>query len=166
MKTLKITFSLILTGSFLFTGCTYKNATINYKNYNAYSGGEAGNIKYKEIAPISATSNGFLWDDCTKLTENTLRELNSKAKALGGNGVIRVKWATDNGWSLTPTCETQWGWSALYILPVFGPWVQHSHAEAVAIKITGESKDINKKDLENLKSNITINNIQNNSNHK
>ena len=139
MKIKSILFGSIVS-VFIFSGCTYKNATIDYRKYNAYSQNLGGNVKYKEIAPITATSSSFFWTDCSEITTNVLRELQSKAKALGGNGVIDVKWSTDNGWSLTPTCETQWGWAVAYIIPVFGPWVQRAHAEGVAVKFINNNK--------------------------
>ena len=105
---------------FALTGCTYKTATIKYSKYKIYSQNLGGNVKYKEIAPIKACSSSFIWTDCAEIAEDTLKKLQEKAKTLGGDGVIDVKWYVDDGKVLTPTCQEQWGWFALYILPGLG----------------------------------------------
>ncbi|GAB6045392.1 hypothetical protein JCM11957_09900 [Caminibacter profundus] len=131
--------STLIAGSFLITGCTYKTATIKYNDYNAYSQNLGGNRNYKEIAPIRACASGFVWEDCVSIASNTLETLNEKSKALGGNGVIKVKWVHNDQYVITPTCVTQWGWFALYILPGFGPWVQRACAEGIAVKFIDQN---------------------------
>jgi len=143
-KTLLKSMMIGVTGLML-VGCTYKNATISYKPYNAFSETEGGNLKYKEIAPISACSSGFVWDNCAKLTQQTLQKLQEQAKVLGGNGIINVKWSYRGNFVLTPTCKEQYGWFLAYILPGFGPWVQRSCAEGVAVKFL--DKNISKNTL-------------------
>ena len=118
------------------TGCTYKNATISYKPYNAYAEPQGGNMKYQEIGPVHACSYGFVWDDCAKLAQNTLQRLQEQAKVLGGNGVINVKWSYNDSFTLTPTCKQENGWFALYIIGGLGPWVQRACAEGVAVKFS------------------------------
>ena len=118
----------------VLTGCTYKTATISYNPYNAYAEPQGGNVKYKEIAPVHACASGFVWSNCAEITQEVLQRLQEQAKTLGGNGVINIKWSYKNSFVLTPTCEVQWGWFALYILPGLGPWVQRACAEGVAVK--------------------------------
>ena len=125
----------------LFSGCTYKHATINYKPYNAYSESEGGNIKYKEVGPVHACSSGFVWDDCGVLAQQTLRKMQEQAKILGGDAVVGVKWYYKDFFVLTPTCEERLGWFALYILPGFGPWVQNACAEGSAVKILDKNQN-------------------------
>jgi len=133
--------SCLLGGAILFSGCTYKNAEVNYKQYHAYSATEAGNFKYKEIGPIYASVSGFAWDECAELTSKVLRDLESKAKALGGDAIIDVKWYGENGLYTIPTCRCGCGWFALDIIGGLGPWVQTAKAEAIAIKFIKDKED-------------------------
>lgn len=68
----------------------------NYKKYNAYSNVQAGNLKYEEIAPVYDCVSSFSWEDdysCKKITEKALANIETKAKQLGGNGIVNVKWS-------------------------------------------------------------------------
>ena len=129
MKKLFFLISLLI-----LTGCTYKTATVKYSDYNVYSQNLGGNKEYEEIGPVKVCVSGFIWTDCAQLVDKALVALNEKAKVLGGDGVIKVSWYTDDGKVLTPTCEEQWGWFALYILPGLGPWTKKACVEGVAVK--------------------------------
>ncbi|AZV46623.1 hypothetical protein C3L23_04835 [Nautilia sp. PV-1] len=129
-----------IVGLFLFTGCTYKNAELNYKQYHAYTLSEGGNLKYKEIGPIYASASGFAWDDCSDIASKVLKRLESKAKALGGDDVINIKWYGEHSLYTIPTCKCGCGWFALYIIGGLGPWVQTAKAEGVAIKFLDSNK--------------------------
>jgi hypothetical protein len=117
----------------LFSGCTYKNTTLDYKHYNAYTNFSGGNRHYREISPVSACASGFIWEDCKEIASEALKKLRQKAQVLGGDGVIDVKWEGEDGKVLMPTCREEWGWFAL-ILPGLGPWTKKACVEGVAVE--------------------------------
>jgi len=140
----------------LFSGCSYKQVSgVDYKDFNAYSTAEAGNIGYKSLSPVYATTNGFLWTNCGEMSRAVLKKLESAAKAKGGDGIVNVKWVGDNGNLYDiPTCEYQYGWLIPYILPALGPWTSNAKASAIAVKFTNikvEDKSKNNKASINIK---------------
>ncbi|MBU3915118.1 hypothetical protein KKA14_06235 [bacterium] len=128
--------------SFLFTlsliGCSHSEVIFNYSKFNMYSASSAGNLKYKEISPISEEANGFVWDSPEKVVLTVASNLFSKAKSSGGNGLMNVEWFYEDEMPYTnmPTCRTAWGWFALGGVGGLVPWLRYSRAKGVIINIS------------------------------
>lgn len=133
MKKILLKSLMIGIAGLAINGCTYKTATISYNDFKNLHN---NNVKYQKIRPIYACSSGFIWENCSKLARDTVLRLQDQAKALGGDGIINIKWSYKDSFVLTPTCKEQNAWFALYILGGLGPWVQTACAEAEAVKFS------------------------------
>ena len=123
----------------LFSGCAGDNAVLNYKDYNAYSDGIAGNHEYKEIKPLTICRTNYIWNidySCQELSKEVLKELKTRAEDLGGNGIVDVTWYPGDPEvtlsSKSPVCDNDW-------LKV------HTCATGVAVKFKKQNESKNKK---------------------
>ncbi len=107
-------------------GCVYQHLSIaqaNYGDRNLFSDPDAGNnrYKYKEIGPVEASASGKLAVSCEELVDRAASNLNQSAVELGGNGVIGVRWESETGMGLDPTCKKKTGWFVRTPRP---PWLR------------------------------------------
>ena len=132
---------LLLVISSVVSGCSHSTGLVDYRIYNMYSAGQTGNLHYEEIVPVKEEQSGFVWDSCTQVTTDVASALFSRARAMGGNGLMNVRWfdATTARFGNIPKCKTQWGWFFALVLPGFGPWVTVATAEASIVKAARSS---------------------------
>jgi uncharacterized protein YbjQ (UPF0145 family) len=124
-------FALVLL--FMLGSCTTHKGFVNYKEAGIFSTSNAGNHKFEDVGPVTASAMSWAWENCNKVAEAAIYELKAKAKAHGGDTVYGVKFLTKSGiWVTEPVCIKEWGWAAILAL---GPWVTHSEVKGVAAKI-------------------------------
>lgn len=111
-------------------GCVKSTATVDLKPKDVYAG-LPSDKKFKEIGAVQGQSRWFVWANCDELVSEVADEMLRRAKFMGGDAVIRVRWLNDFN---EPTCNRRLGWFALLIYPGFGPWVTNAEAEGVAVK--------------------------------
>lgn len=126
MKTL-----LALAVALILSGCIHTTSSLRFEDQGLYPG-LPGEAKYTEIGEVKAYDRSFAWASCDELTANVAKELLRKAKALGGDAVIHVEWPGDR---IEPACTRRYGWFAFLVVFGLGPWVTHTEAEGIAVRI-------------------------------
>ena len=114
----------------IMSGCA-TSAQINYQSHSAFSADNAGNQQFEEIGPVSASVSNF-YGTCQGVAERAMARLDTNARALGGDAIIRVRFLDDDGrMNTTPTCEQHY-WPFFLLIPV--AWM-HADIEGVAVKL-------------------------------
>jgi hypothetical protein len=161
-----ISFSgMILVGALFTTGCitTHDEGFVNYKAMGDVYGTKPQAIDYEEVGTMKDDASGFFWTSCAKVCKEAVMSLKDKSKDRGGDSLIDLSYRGSDAQTKTPTCATHWSWAYLYVLPVFGPWVQTCEVEGVAVARNGAKSMHNqaqKSQGEGVQ--ININNTQNN----
>lgn len=150
------------------TGCitTKSEGFVNYKAVGDVYGTKPQAVDYEEVGMMKASTSSFFWTSCDNVCKEAVLELKDQSKDRGGDSLIDVTYSYGSTQSKTPTCSTHWSWAYLYILPVFGPWVQKCNVEGVAVaRVTAKTQ--NAQAIQNQANpgkqiEININNNQNN----
>jgi hypothetical protein len=98
-----------------FTGCSYKSGYTNVNKDFFKTSKEVKTKDYEELGSVSLVQDGWLFSSCDSMGTESVHKLEQKAKSLGADAVVNVKWQGDNG-ILTPypQCKTAWGWILLW----------------------------------------------------
>lgn len=127
MRTLCLIFLLALTAA-----CVTERGFVDFKKEGVYASDAAGNKKFDDVGPLSASTRGFAWDSCDSLATEAVRSLVDLAKSRGANTVYGIKFDSKDGVTTTPSCTKGYLWFALYIVGGLGPWVSHVSVNGVA----------------------------------
>lgn len=119
-------FSLLALSVAGLSGCTTSTQFVDYQEQRLYSGANAGGMDYVEIGPATASSAGYVWDDCDSLQQEALQALRDEADQHGANTIFDVRWVNHADGTLddTPLCTTRWGWFVGFGVAGLGPWVK------------------------------------------
>jgi len=160
---------VMIFGCFSFTACitTEDKGFVNYKAIGDVFSTKPQTVDYEEIGAVHADESDFFWASCSKVCKKAVMELKYQAKNHGGDSIVNASYFDEDGLSRKkPTCVTQWSWAYLYILPVFGPWVQNCKVEGVAVSRVQQKKlhqNVQHRQQQGQGAiNIKINNTQNN----
>lgn len=132
---MRATTSLLLTGM-LLAGCTTAPSYVAYDRFDAYASDRAGNRTYTEVAPVTVTRRGHLWEHCGALTVRVMTAMQERKQRARGDALVQVRWR-DHRTAQTsgiPRCTREWGWAALFGVGALGPWAQVAQAEAIIVR--------------------------------
>ncbi len=100
---------------FGLTGCSYKSGATNVNKQFFKTTKEVKEKKYEELGSVSLVENGWLFSSCDSMGTESILYLEQKAKSLGADAVVNVKWQGDHGIQTSyPQCHTGWGWILLW----------------------------------------------------
>lgn len=96
-------------------GCSYKAGYTDVDKKFFKTSKEMKQQNYEELGNVSLIEDGWLFSSCNKMGDTSIKKLKEKAKSLGADAVINVKWQGDHGIQTDyPQCKTQWGWILLW----------------------------------------------------
>lgn len=128
-----------LVGALLMSSCTTHKGFVDYQSLGVWASGNAGNLKFQDVGPISADASSFVWKSCDSVATEAVRNLIDIAKTRGGNTVYNITFESESARVSTPTCYKQWLWLATYV-GILGPWVTRASADGIAAKIADQSE--------------------------
>ena len=98
------------------SGCSYKSGYTNVNKTFFKTTKDVKEKEYEELGNVSLVENGWLFSSCDSMgTESILRLEQQKAKSLGADAVVNVKWQGSQGIQTSyPQCQTAWGWILLW----------------------------------------------------
>jgi len=97
---------------------TTETASEESENYNKEFFKQKDDLNttvFKELPVISVEKNANMFNRCATLSSVALNELEQKAKELGADAVIDLKW--DGQTTQHPECSRYWGWY-LFAAPI------------------------------------------------
>ena len=98
-----------------FNGCSYKSGATDIDKRFFKSTKDVKKQNYEELGTVSLVEDGWLFSSCDDMGRNSIQKLEQKAKSLGADAVVNVKWQGDQGIQTSyPQCHTAWGWVLLW----------------------------------------------------
>jgi len=98
-----------------FSGCSYKSGHTNVDKTFFKTTKDVKEKKYEELGNVSLVENGWLFSSCDSMGTESINKLEQRAKMLGADAVVNVKWQGDSGIQTSyPQCHTAWGWILLW----------------------------------------------------
>ena len=98
-----------------FSGCSYKSGYTKVDKTFFKTKKEVKENSYEDLGNVSLIQDGWLFSSCDKMGKESIKNLESKAKSLGADAVVNVKWQGEHGIQTNyPQCKTQWGWVLLW----------------------------------------------------
>ena len=101
--------------SFGLSGCSYKKGStkVDKKFFKTHK--DVKEKKYEELGGVSLVEDGWLFSSCNTMGADSIKKLELKAKSLGADAVVNVKWQGESGIQTDyPQCHTGWGWVLLW----------------------------------------------------
>ncbi len=115
MKNKLLGIAVVSVFGLIFSGCSYKAGYTDIDNTFYKTKKDIESKKFEEIGTVSLVENGWLFSSCDTMGRESTIKLEQKAKSLGADAVIDIRWQGEQGiMTKYPQCKTAWGWVLLW----------------------------------------------------